>query len=149
MTAAAHIASVNRDPLHAAVYQATADDFARNIEGWTVTTTGPFSTSPYFLRLSKDGNPNAATPYNLGNGVQGNFDQRQVIDAGFLELVRLGVLAADDPVIKNSVSVVDEVIERPTSNGPGFYRYGTNADGVGRRLWRLLPAEPQHLPDPG
>ena len=73
LTAAAHIASVNRDPLHAAVYQATADDFARNIKGWTVTTTGPFSTSPYFLRLSRDGNPNAATPYNLGNGVQGRL----------------------------------------------------------------------------
>ena len=41
LTAAAHIASVNGDSLHAAVYQATADDFARNIKGWTVTTTGP------------------------------------------------------------------------------------------------------------
>ena len=70
LTAAAHIASANRDPLHAAVYQATADDFARNIKGWTVTTTGPQSTSPYFLRLSKNGDPNAATTYNLGNGVQ-------------------------------------------------------------------------------
>ena len=58
-----------------------------------------------------------------------------MIDAGFLELVRLGVLSADDSDIANSVSVVDQVIERPTSNGPGFYRYGTNAtesaDGYG------------------
>jgi glucoamylase len=135
LTAAARIASVNGDSLHAAVYQATADDFATNIKRWTVTMSGPQSSNPYFLRLSKTGDPNAATTYNLGNGVQGSFDQRQVIDAGFLELVRLGVLPADDPVIENSVSVVDKVIERPTSNGPGFYRYGTNphesADGYG------------------
>ena len=135
LTAAAHIASVNGDARHAAVYQATADDFARNIKGWTVTTTGPRSTSPYFLRLSKAGDPNAATTYNLGNGVQPDVDQRQVIDAGFLELVRLGVLAANDSDVANSVSVVDQVIKRQTQNGPGFYRYGTNptesADGYG------------------
>jgi hypothetical protein len=61
-----------------------------------------------------------------------------VIDAGFLELVRLGVLAADDPDVANSVSIVDHVIEHSTSNGPGFYRYGTNstksADGYGDRF---------------
>src|SRR5262249_1305224 len=126
LTAAAHIASVNRDPLHAAVYQATADDFARNIKAWTVTSTGPFSSSPYFLRLSKTGDPNAAISYGLGNGVTPDVDQRSVIDAGFLELVRLGVLGANDPDIVNSVSVVDKVIKRNTiTNGPGFYRYGT------------------------
>src|SRR6202044_1334188 len=42
LTAAAHIARVNHDPTRAAVYQATADDFARNIKTWTVTTNGPF-----------------------------------------------------------------------------------------------------------
>jgi glucoamylase len=135
LTAAAHIASVNRDPLHAAVYQATADDFARNIKTWTVTTNGPQSKDPYFLRLSKTGDPNAAITYNLGNGVQPDVDQRAVIDAGFLELVRLGVLGANDPDIANSVSVVDDVIKRTTSNGPGFYRYGVSstesADGYG------------------
>ena len=135
LTAAAHIASLNGDSLHAAVYQATADDFARSIKGWTVTNTGPFTPSPYFLRLSKTGDPNAAISYGLGNGVTPDVDQRTVIDAGFLELVRLGVLAANDTDIRNSVSVVDKVIERPTSNGPGFYRYGTNAnesaDGYG------------------
>ncbi len=135
LTAAAHIASVNGDSLHAAVYQATADDFARSIKGWTVTNTGPFTPSPYFLRLSKTGDPNAAISYGLGNGVTPDVDQRTVIDAGFLELVRLGVLSANDTDITNSVSVVDKVIERPTSNGPGFYRYGTNAnesaDGYG------------------
>ena len=127
LTAAASIARVNGDSEHAAVYQATADDFARNIKNWTVTTTGPYGSS-YFIRLSKTGDPNVASPYNLGNGSV-MVDQRSVIDAGFLELVRLGVLPASDPTIASSLAVVDRVIERQTPSGTGFYRYGTDATG--------------------
>ncbi len=127
LTAAANIASVNGDAARARLYQATADQFARNIKAWTVTTTGPYAPS-YFIRLSKTGDPNAAISYNLGNG-SGTFDQRSIVDAGFLELVRLGVLPAADPTVRASLAVVDRVIERQTPNGPGFYRYGTSTPG--------------------
>ena len=136
LTAAAHIASVNGDSLHAAVYQATADDFARNIKGWTVTNTGPFTPSPYFLRLSKDGNPNTPIPYNLGNGVQPELrpapgDRRRLPRARSAR--DAGGRATRSSRTRSSV--VDQEIERSTSNGPGFYRYGTNAtesaDGYG------------------
>ncbi len=128
LTAAAHIARVNGDSARATVYQATADDFARNIKGWTVTDTGPYSSAPYFIRLSKTGDPNAAITYNLGNGSV-DADQRAVVDQGFLELVRLGVLPASDPDVQNSLSVVDSTIEVTTPSGPGLYRYGTNLPG--------------------
>jgi glucoamylase len=133
LTAAAHIASRNGDPVHAAIYQATADDFARNVETWTVTTSGPLAPR-YFIRVSKTGDPNAAISYGLGNGSI-TLDQRSVIDAGFLELVRLGVLPASDPAVRASLTVVDDTIERHTPSGIGFYRYGTNlpesVDGYG------------------
>ena len=135
LTAAANIARVNHDSAHARIYQATADYFARNIKNWTVTTVSPFHTPPYFIRLSKTGDPNAAITYTLNNGNNTPFDQRQVIDAGFLELVRLGVLPADDPDVQNSLKVVDATIERSTPSGLGFYRYGTtpseSEDGYG------------------
>ena len=135
LTAAANIAHANGDEEHARVYQATADYFAHNIKKWTVTTSSPFHTPPYFIRLSKTGDPNAAITYTLNNGNNTSLDQRQVIDAGFLELVRLGVLPANDPDVVNSLSVVDATIERQTPSGPGFYRYGTNTsesdDGYG------------------
>jgi glucoamylase len=127
LTAAAKIAAANGDTFRARLYQATADQFARNIKAWTVTTTGPYPPS-YFIRLSKTGDPNAAVSYNLGNG-SGTFDQRSIVDAGFLELVRLGVLPAADPTVRASLAVVDRVIERQTPNGPGFYRYGTGMPG--------------------
>ncbi|HJS95598.1 MAG TPA: glucodextranase DOMON-like domain-containing protein [Solirubrobacteraceae bacterium] len=128
LTAAAHIARVNHDPLRADLYQATADDFARNIKAWTVTTTGPYSAAPYFIRLSKTGDPNAAITYNLGNGSI-SADQRAIVDQGFLELVRLGVLPASDPDVQASLKVIDSTIEVNTPSGPGIYRYGTSGTG--------------------
>jgi glucoamylase len=53
-----------------------------------------------------------------------------VIDAGFLELTRLGELPADDPDVANSLDVVDQVIARTTPSGRGFYRYGAAVDPV-------------------
>ena len=127
LTAASRIASVNHDGAHAALYQAVADQFARKVKDWTVTTSGPYAPR-YFLRLSRTGDPNAAVSYNLGNGSI-DADQRSIVDAGFQELVRLGILPASDSDVRNSLAVVDKVIRRDTPNGPGFYRYGTDAVG--------------------
>jgi glucoamylase len=135
LTAAATIATEHHDSADAAVYQATADDFQRNVEGWTVTSTGPDSSSPYFIRLSKTGDPNAATSYSLSNGAP-TVAQDTVIDGGFQELVRLGELSPTSTVFKNSLSVLDSTISVKTPSGTGYYRYGADAadgsdDGYG------------------
>ena len=131
LTAAAKIAQVNHDPARAAVYQATADDFARNVKSWTVTTNGPYispSVPAYFLRITKAADPDSGDQVALGNGSI-TVDQRSLIDAGFLDLVRLGVLPATDPTVVDSLKVVDQTIERSTPSGIGFYRYGTSSAG--------------------
>lgn len=76
-----------------------------------------------------------------------------IMDAGFLELVRLGIKPAADPSIRNSLAIVDELIRRQTPQGSAWYRYnhdayGERADGRpydGRtgigRLWTLLSGE--------
>jgi glucoamylase len=97
-----------------------------------VTTNGPYINPPsvpsYFLRITKAADPNAGDMVNLGNGSI-TVDQRSLIDAGFLDLVRLGILPASDPVVRSSLTVVDDTIERSTPSGPGFYRYGTSGPG--------------------
>jgi glucoamylase len=128
LVAAARIADIHGDDQAARVYRSTADHFQRSIKGWAVTTTGPYGSGRYFLRLSKTGDPNAAISYNLGNGSI-TVDQRSVVDAGFLELVRLGILPPDDADVTRSLSVVDDVISRMTPSGQGFYRYGTDLAG--------------------
>jgi glucan 1,4-alpha-glucosidase len=128
LVAAADLAKANGDSTSAAIYLGVADDFQRSVKGWTVTTTGPLSARPYFIRLSKTGDPNAAITYNVGNGGP-TLDQRSVIDAGFLELSRLGELPANDATTAQSLPVVDATIESATSSGPGWHRY--NGDGYG------------------
>ncbi len=128
LVAAAAIADANGKHALAMVYRGVADDWQRSIKAWTVTTNGPLATTPYFIRLSKTGDPNAAISYSLGNGGP-TLDQRSVIDQGFLELVRLGLLPAGDPAVKSSLPVVDATIRTATSSGPGFHRY--NGDGYG------------------
>ena len=128
LIAAADIAARNGDPAAARVWRGVADDFQRSVKGWTVTTNGPKSPDPYFIRLSKTGDPNAAITYNVGNGGP-TLDQREVIDAGFLELPRLGMFSPRDPDVLRSLPVVDATIKRDTSSGPGWFRY--NGDGYG------------------
>jgi glucoamylase len=130
LVAAAELAQANGDTASAALFHGVADDYQRSVKRWTVTTNGPLSARPYFIRLSKTGDPNAAIFYNVGNGGP-TLDQRAVIDAGFLELSRLGELPANDADILRSLPIVDATIKSTTASGPGWHRY--NGDGYGDR----------------
>jgi glucoamylase len=143
LVCAADIAQANGDTDWAKRCLATADSWRSQIEKWTVTTNGPDSSSPYYLRLTKDGKPDSGTTYQLGNGGPGAIDQRKVVDPSFLELVRLGVKAADDPVIMNSLKVVDTRISVTTSAGKFWHRY--TSDGYGETAsgapWTVTPPD--------
>ena len=128
LAAAADLARANGDTASANLWLGVADDWQRSIKGWTVTTNGPLANHPYFIRLSKTGDPNAAISYNVGNGGP-TLDQRSVMDAGFLELARLGELSANDADIQQTLPVLDATIESQTPSGPGWHRY--NGDGYG------------------
>ncbi len=155
LVCAAEIAKLNGDEASANVYLAAADEWARNIEAWTATTTGPHGDKNYYIRVTENDDPNDGEAREINNG-GGTFDERQIVDAGFLELVRLGIKPASDPLIAKSVAVVDKVIKVETPNGASFYRY--NHDGYGEmddgrawnwdgkytgkgRLWALLAGE--------
>jgi glucoamylase len=92
---------------------------------------------------------------NRPPGTQTEFEAREIIDAGFLELVRYGVRRADDPLVADSLKVVDAVLKRELPQGPGWLRY--NNDGYGERpdggpfegwgqgrVWPLLTGERAH-----
>ncbi len=128
LVAAADIAKANGDTQSQQVWLGVADDWQRSLEGWTVTSNGPKATHPYFIRLSKTGDPNAAISYNVGNGGP-TLDQRSVIDAGFLELVRLGLKPFNDTAVTESLPIVDATIGTNMASGQGWHRY--NGDGYG------------------
>jgi glucoamylase len=130
LVCAADIAQRNGDQASASAYRSHADRWQRDVQGWTATSTGPYSSSPYYLRLTKDGNPDAGTTYNLGDSGP-TLDQRAVVDPSFLELVRLGVKSASDPVIQNTIHVVDQQLAVTTPSGTFWHRY--NGDGYGEQ----------------
>jgi glucoamylase len=151
LVCAAAIAETNGATADARRYRATADDWADHLEAWLVTTTGHLSRQPYYIRIDNNRNPNDGYRLELKNGA-GTWDERDIVDQGFLELVRLGVRPPNDPVIVNSLKVIDATIRVETPNGPDFYRY--NHDGYGEtyyggpwqgvgigRLWPIFAGE--------
>ena len=103
----------------------------------------------------EDPNQGNITIANLQPGTQNVFPAKEVVDAGFLELVRHGVRRPDDPIIVDSLKVVDAVLKVETPFGPCWRRY--NHDGYGQRedggafvgwgqgrAWPLLTGERGH-----
>ena len=131
LVCAADIARKNGDPVSAARYEKTADDWQKRVQGWTATTNGPYSPRPYYLRLTKDGKPQLGHAYNIGDSGP-TVDQRKVVDPSYLELVRLGVKRANDPAILNTVSVVDQQLAAGDPSGR-FFWHRFNFDGYGEQ----------------
>jgi glucan 1,4-alpha-glucosidase len=144
LVVAANIARQANDYPSAALYLHTADEWSNKVDEWTVSQS-------VYLRISDTENPEDGHWIELKNG-GGWHPKSEVVDAGFLEMVRLGIKAADDPMITNSLNVVDKMICSKTPCGPLWYRY--NFDGYGEkedgspytgigigRLWPLLTGE--------
>ena len=151
LVCAADIARRNGAEADATRYERVADRWAGAVERWTATSNGPYSDDPYYLRLSEGRRPDRGTRYDVGRR---RADQRTIVDASFLELVRLGVKRFDDPIVLNTLAVVDSRLRRTTPNGAFWHRfsfddYGERADGGGwgtrgstfGRLWPVLAGE--------
>jgi glucoamylase len=148
------------------------EDFADWIEGhledWTVTSAGVLhpDVKRHYMRIGPPVCDEATSREDCGNrtirvanrppGTRYEFEAREIIDAGFLELVRYGVRRADDPLMIDSLKVVDAVIKCDLPQGPGWLRY--NWDGYGDRpdggpfkgwgqgrVWPLLTGERAHF----
>ena len=151
LVCAADIARSNGADADAARYERVADGWAGAVERWTATSNGPYSGDPYYLLLSTDRRPNRGSRHDVGPR---RVDQRTVVDPSFLELVRLGVKRFDDPVVLNTLAVIDARLRRTTPNGAFWHRfslddYGERADGGSwgtrgltfGRLWPVLAGE--------
>ena len=60
-----------------------------------------------------------------------SYPARDIVDAGFLQLVRYGILAADDPLIVDSLRVVDAILKIDTPQGPAGIATTTTATDNG------------------
>jgi glucoamylase len=164
---AADIARKNGDAARAARYEALADEWQQKVEGWTATSSpdAPYSPKPYYVRVTKDGNPNDGSTYNLGDNFNRPVAEWEIVDNSFLGLVLFGVKRWNDPTILNSLDVGDGNATTPyplkvnTPSGPIWHRFTYDGYGEQRngddwdlffdnparqtrgRLWPLLSGE--------
>ncbi|WP_125779704.1 glycoside hydrolase family 15 protein [Pseudoalteromonas rubra] len=145
LVAASDIAKLAGDKAGSERYMATAKRYDSEVESTMFTTEGNLpskqSDGKYFFRIGKDANPNTDTKLSDNNGRAG-MDKKQIIDGGFLELVRYGVRAADASSITNTLpEYEDENLPEnlrvkysfnfagDPNSYPGYRRYGN--DGYG------------------
>jgi glucoamylase len=164
---AASFARAKQDNETAAFLESYADFLRSHLEEWTVTTEGSLvpGSPRYFVRLNPAKPGEVAAPGSVNNaelkltsqppGSRQSYPARDIVDAGFLQLVRYGILAADDPLIVESLNAVDASLKADTPSGPCWHRY--NHDGYGQRpdggpymhwgkgrAWPLLTGERGH-----
>ncbi|HVZ35254.1 MAG TPA: glycoside hydrolase family 15 protein, partial [Polyangiaceae bacterium] len=145
-----------------------ADFLESQIEAWTVTTQGSIvpGIPRHYIRLlptavkGSTRNPTLAEDPNTAKLFIGNrgveLPARDVVDGGFLELVRYGIRPPGDPLIEDTLKVIDASLrDILPGNYPCWRRY--TSDGYGQRddggsfantgvgrPWPLLTGERAH-----
>jgi Glucoamylase and related glycosyl hydrolases len=164
---AADIARAKDSEELAVFLESYADWIESHLDEWTTTSEGVLlpGVEYHYMRINP---PAPGEPFyndqlapghihiaNRAPDEKQEFEAREIIDGGFLELVRYGIRRADDPLIVDSIKVVDAILKRDTPSGPCWRRY--NHDGYGQRkdggpyegwgqgrVWPLLTGERAH-----
>jgi glucoamylase len=161
LVTAADIARQNGDSASASSWQSTADSWLGNLPGWTFTTVGYWGSGQYYERIDPTSNPNDTSQIQFNEGL---FYAHDIVDFGFLDLVRLGELQPADANVSTSLAPTAAALDSRNSlvqvtmqNGDiYFHRYvhdgygesnndcsGWPANGANRfgRLWPVLSGE--------
>lgn len=167
LVCAADFATERGDAETARFLDEYADFLEAHLDDWVATTEGtllPDVKRHYIRILPVDvtdprpvecPNQSVLRLANRPPGTPSEFPAREIVDAGFLELVRYGIRRPDDPLVVDSLRVVDAVLKVDTPRGPSWRRY--NHDGYGQgedggpyttsgkgRAWPLLTGERGH-----
>jgi glucoamylase len=167
LVCAAEFSRRRGDGRTAAVLEDHADFLESHVEEWTATTQGSLvpGIARHYIRILPIAfddarpleNPNEGTlaVNNIEPGRPSRFPAKEVVDAGFLELVRYGIRKAGTTLMEDSLRAVDAVLKVETPSGPCWRRY--NHDGYGQRpdggayqgwgqgrAWPLLTGERGH-----
>lgn len=148
LVSAADIATLAGDSDSATLYLAKADAYQQALESLTFTTSGNLNKAPsdgqYYLRINSNQDTNDKSALENRNG-QGEINESDVVDGGFLELVRYGVRPANHPAVLASLGELDDQtlpdgqrvkyefsFDGIAGTLPGWRRYGL--DGYGEDI---------------
>jgi glucoamylase len=161
LVAAADIARQSGDDASAARWESTADSWRSTLAAWTYTTSGFWGDHQYYERVDQTMNPNDTSDRLCFQ--EGCFYAHDVVDFGFLDLVRLGIQMPTDAAVATSLAPTaaasdgNSTVQVTMANGDlYFHRYdhdnygesnsdcsgfpGSGANRYGR-LWPVLSGE--------
>jgi glucoamylase len=167
LVCAGQFARQRKDEKTASYLEDCADFLESHVDAWTATTQGSLvpGISRHYIRIlpidpgeaspSEDPNAGVLSVKNIEPGKPFQFPAKDVVDAGFLELVRYGIREAGTQLVEDSLRVVDSILKVETPAGPCWRRY--SHDGYGQksdggpytgwgqgRPWPLLTGERGH-----
>lgn len=141
LVCAAHWAKEMGEGLDSGYLFSVADHWATRIEEWTFSECDCIGENMpgHYLRIVQEA-PDSLSPAeqvchalvfikNLPRDIP--HHQGQLVDAGFLDLVRYGIRDPKSIFILNSLDVVDRMIRFQDGENSAFYRY--NGDGYGEK----------------
>jgi glucoamylase len=165
LLAAADLADLNHEGPVASYLRETADVWNSSVERWMYVCSTDwckrFDVEGYYVRIApvqtEACEPGAQNSVHVKN-VAAAEDTRlaiHLISPDALALVRFGIRAANDPRIRDTVTVIDALLKVETPCGPTWHRYnndgygehtdGAPFDGTGiGRGWPLLTGERAH-----
>jgi glucoamylase len=167
LVCAAEFAHLRGEDRIAQFFDEYADYLEAHVEQWTVTQHGELVPGHpvHYIRITTadpdtpepDADPETSMVElkNQPPGTDPWIPARNLVDAGFLELVRYGIRRPDDPLILATLPVIDAVLKVDLPGGPCWHRY--NRDGYGQKadgdpfdfwghggVWPLLTGERGH-----
>ncbi|NQY13586.1 MAG: glucan 1,4-alpha-glucosidase [Henriciella sp.] len=132
LVTAADLATRFGDLSDAETYLAAADQLEANLENWMFTTSGDLGDGAYFIRITRNQDPNDKAMLGDNNGRPG-LPEDHIVDGGFLELVRYGVRSPVAPSIQGSLEELDGAHE---DNLRVRYEFGETSEGWNFIGWR-------------
>jgi glucoamylase len=141
-----------------------ADYWNLRIEDWTSARDTPLSREyglrGYYLRIAPPPDPSAPRGFDpvlpiKNRAVDPGIPAHEQMALDFLQLVRLGLRDPHDPLVLDTIKLVDARLKVDTPSGPSWYRYtgdgygeppdGSPFNGAGKgRAWPLLTGERGH-----
>jgi len=143
---------------------AIADYWNASLEDWTAVYDTPLTREHgipgYYVRVAPaDALHDRGALQNTlpirNQTIDPNLPADAQVGVDFLQLVRFGLRAPDDPLVLGTMTLVDALLKVDTPSGPCWHRYnddgygehddGSAYDGTGRgRAWPLLTGERGH-----
>jgi glucoamylase len=141
-----------------------ADDWNARVEDWTAVHDTALARAQgvagYYVRIAPPPDPDGARQLDHVLAIKNRacdpgIPAEEQVATDFLHLVRLGLRDAHDPLVLDTIKVVDSQLKVDTPAGPAWHRYtgdgygepadGSPFNGTGcGRAWPLLTGERGH-----